>query len=116
MFSAVMTPFLDIAFLTEEAIGCINEAAIDTIIAPRNPLSCFFISCFTHVAPLVNRPNFSSDSAILIISCISSFEINEVNPFPALTTLFSLIQFSNLLIAFEAAFEAILFTNPAKHL
>ena len=43
-----------IAFTNEEAKGCINnepidavnKAAIDVIIAPRNPPSCFFIPCF----------------------------------------------------------------------
>ena len=43
--------FTDIAFINEEAMGCINEKAIDAvngaaigaIIAPRNPPSCFFL-------------------------------------------------------------------------
>ena len=39
---------------------------------------------------------------ILIISFISSFEINKVNRFSALTTPFSLIFLSSLFIAFEA--------------
>ena len=47
---------------------------------------------------------------ILIISCISAFEINKVNPFPALTAPFPLILLSNLFIAFEAK----LLTNPGK--
>ena len=41
---------------------------------------------------------------------ISSFKINKVNRFPALTAPFPLIFLSNLLIAFEAK----LFTNPGK--
>ena len=40
--------------------------------------------------------------------------MNKVNPFPALTAPFPLILLSKLLIAFEAAFEAILLTNPSK--
>ena len=47
---------------------------------------------------------------ILIISFVSSFEINKVNPFPALTAPFSLIFLSNLFIAFEAK----LLTNLGK--
>ena len=48
-------PSPDIAFINEEATSCINEEAassiiesdIGVIIAPRNPTSCFLISCFT---------------------------------------------------------------------
>ena len=47
---------------------------------------------------------------ILIISFRSSFEINKVNPFPALTVPFPLIFLSNLLIVFEVK----LLTNPGK--
>ena len=45
--------------------------------------------------------------SILIISSISSFEMNKVNPIPAIEILFPLILLSTLFIAFEAAFEAI---------
>ena len=99
-----MTPFPDIAFINEEgtvcinveATGVINEAAIGAIIAPGNPPSCFFISCFTaSVAPLINRSESSSDFAILIISSRSSFEMKKVNPFPALTCICRLIFTSN---------------------
>ena len=37
-----------------------------------------------------------------------------MHPFPVLTASFELILISNLFIAFEAAFEAILLTNPGK--
>ena len=47
---------------------------------------------------------------ILIISFISSFKVNTVNPFPACTAPFPLIFLSNLFIAFEAK----LLTNPGK--
>ena len=47
---------------------------------------------------------------ILIISFISSFEINKVNLFPALTVPFPLIFLSNLFIAIEVK----LLTNPGK--
>ena len=45
-----------------------------------------------------------------MLSFISSFEINKVNPFPALTAPFSLIFLSDLFIAFEAKW----LTNPDK--
>ena len=47
---------------------------------------------------------------ILIISFLSSFKTNKVNPFPALTGPFPLIFLSNLFIAFEVK----LLTNPGK--
>ena len=47
---------------------------------------------------------------ILIISFISSFEINKVNPFPALTTPFPLTFLPNLFTALEAK----LLTNAGK--
>ena len=42
-----------------------------------------------------------NDFRILVISFRSSFEINRVNPFPALTARFPLIFLSNLFIPFE---------------
>ena len=50
-FPAIMTPFLVIAFINEEAmgsiyeeaIGTINEAVLSAIIAGRNPPSRFFL-------------------------------------------------------------------------
>ena len=84
------------ATINEEAIGIINEAVI---IAPGYPPSCFFISCLTvPVVPSINRPDFSSNSAILIISSTSLFEINRLSHFPALATprpLISLLNLSN---------------------
>ena len=47
---------------------------------------------------------------ILIISFISSFKINKLNPFPVLTAPFSLIYLSNLFILFEVK----LLSNPGK--
>ena len=79
--------------------------------APRNLLYCFFISCFTvSVNPSINTSKSSNDFMILIISFISSFKINKVNPFPALTAPFPLIFLTNLSIAFEVK----LLTNPRK--
>ena len=54
-FPAFMTRLPDIAFINKDAIGhitektihLINEAAIGTIIDPRNLPFCFFNSCFT---------------------------------------------------------------------
>ena len=80
--------------ITEEAIGAINKAAIGAIITPRNPPFCFYISCFTvSVTPSVNRLGFSSNFTILIISFITSFEMNKMNPF-------SVRKVSSLLIFF----------------
>ena len=62
------------------------------IIVPSNPPSYFFISCFTvSFAPSINKPDFSSDSTILVISFISSFEMNKVNIFIGLKIPFPLI-------------------------
>ena len=47
---------------------------------------------------------------VLIISLISSFEINKVNPFPAVTAPFPVIFLSSLFIAFKAKF----LTYPGK--
>ena len=74
-------------------------------------LLVFVVSCFTvSVTPSINTPESSNDFMILIISFISSFKINKVNPFPALTAPFPLIFLSNLFIAFEVK----LLTNPGK--
>ena len=70
-------------FTNVEITGCINEAA--------------------------NGDSYY-DFMILIVSFISSFEINKINPFPALTALFPIIFLSNLFIAFEAK----LLANPGK--
>ena len=70
----------------------------------------FFFSCFTVlVTPSINTSE-SPDFMILIISFISSFKINKVNPFPALTVHFPLIFLPNLFIVFEVK----LFTNSGK--
>ena len=62
----------------------------------------FFISCFTvSVPPSINIPEYSNGLMILIISFISSFEINKVNYFPSVTAYFPLIFVSNLFITFE---------------
>ena len=72
----------------------------------------FFTSCSTiSITPSINNLESSSDFIILIISSISSFEVEKVNPFPTLKAPFSLILLSNLCIAFKTAFEAVLLTN-----
>ena len=58
----------------------------------------------------MNTPKSSNDSLFLITSSIPSFEINKVNPFPALTAPFLLAFVSNLFIASEVK----LLTNPGK--
>ena len=80
----------------------------------------FFISYFTvSVNPSVNTLESSSGFMMLIISITSSFEINKVNPFPALTAPFLLIYFIIIIIIilhlhFFIAFEVKLLTNPCK--
>ena len=64
----------------------------------------FFISCFTaSVTPSITTTEFSNNCTILIISALSSFEMNKVNPCPAFTTPFPLLL-SDLYIALEAAY------------
>ena len=51
-----------------------------------------FQICFTaSVNPSVNTPEFSNGFAVLIISSISSLEMNKVDPFPDLSASFPLI-------------------------
>ena len=98
-------------FNTEKITDCTNEAAKSANKALRNPSSCFFIPCFSvSVTPSINTPEWSNDFMILIISFISSFEINKVNLIPALADPFPLIFLSKIFIAFEAN----LLTDPGK--
>ena len=62
------------------------------------------------VTPSVKTPEPSYDFMILIISFISSFEINKVDRFPALTAPFPLVFHSNLFIEFEVKLRS----NPDK--
>ena len=108
---ALLTPLPLILLTTEEVTGCTNEAAKGASKAPQNVPYCFFISCFTVlVTSSINTTESSNDFMILIISFISSFEINKVNPFPTLTGPFPLISLSNLFIVFGVE----LLTNPGK--
>ena len=71
----------------------------------------FFLLSFTiSVPPSINTPESSNDFIILIISFISSFEINKVNPFPALTAPFVFILLSDLFMALEVKLRI----NPGK--
>ena len=98
---ALLTTLPIIPFTTEEFTGCPNEE-IGLL---------FFISYFTVSVTLsMNMPESSKDFMILIISFISSFEINKVNLFPDLRASFPLIFLSKLFIAFEAK----LFNNPGE--
>ena len=59
-----------------------------------------FISCFpVSVTPSINTTKSSNDFISLIILFISSFEVNKVNYFPALTAPFLLILLSKLFIS-----------------
>ena len=56
-FPALLSPLPFIPFTTEEITGCTNEAAKGTSKVPRNPPSCFFVSCFTvSVTPSIDAP------------------------------------------------------------
>lgn len=80
-YSVSLTPFPSTFPSKEEAKGAI----IDAKKVPSNLSSCFFISCFTVPVTLpVNRPEFSYDFMILILS-ISSLQMNKINLIPALT-------------------------------
>ena len=71
----------------------------------------FFILCLTvSVTPSINTPESSNDFIILIISFISSFEINKVTPFSALAAPFPPIFLSNIFVAYEVR----LLTYPGK--
>ena len=73
--------------------------------------SCFLISCFTvSVIPSINTPESPNNFITFITPFISSFEINKVNPFLALTAPFPLTFPSNLFTTFEVKF----LTNPDK--
>ena len=106
-----MTPLPVMPFTTEETTGCTTEAAKGANKAPRNLPSCFLVSYVTAPATLsINTSESSNDITILIISSKSSFEMDKVNPFLAVTAPFPLTFLSTLFIAFEA----ILLTNPGK--
>ena len=71
----------------------------------------FFVLCFTNSVILsIDTFESSRDFMILIIPFISSFEMNQVNVFPALPAPFQFAFLSNLSISFEAK----LLTNPGK--
>ena len=107
---ALLAPLPLIPITTEEITGYTNEVTKGANKGPRNLPSRFFISCFTvSVTPLINTRK-SSNHFMILISFISSFEMNKVNTFPALKAPFPLIFLSNLFIAFEAK----LVTNPGK--
>ena len=95
-FIHLVTPLPLLPFTTEEILDCTNEVARGSKKAPRNPPSCFFlfVSCFTvSVTPSLYRPGSSNDFMILLISFIFLFEINRLNPFPALAVPFALLFF-----------------------
>ena len=75
------------------------------------PQEIHLISSFTVLAtPSINTHESYIDFMISIISFISSFKINKVTPFPALTAASPFIFLPNLFIAFEVK----LLTNPGK--
>ena len=68
---------------------------------------CLFVFNFAFyfsVTPWINTPESSYDFTILIISFISSFERNKLNPFLSLAAPFPNIILWSLFIAFEVKF------------
>ena len=105
-FPALMTPLPKTFPINKEIICPINEVAIGTNIAGRDPPSCSFISCFTFsVTPSINAHEFSSDFMILMILFIS-FQMNKLNPLPAFTAALPRIFFSKLSITDKVALVA----------
>ena len=97
----LLTPLSPIPLTTEEITGYTNEATKGANKAGRVFL-VFLITCSAvSVTPSINIFESSNDFMILIISFISPFKINKVNPFSTLTAPFPLIFLSNLLIPFE---------------
>ena len=86
-----------IKFINEEAVGYINEEPIKAGWHHHIGKKIHFVFTVS-VIQSINKPEFSSDSnfLILIISSISSFEMNKVNTFPALTAPFLFISISNV--------------------
>ena len=80
----------------------------------KNQSFLIFISSFTaSLTPSINTPKSCNDF-IIFISFISSFEINTVNPFPALTAPFPLknLHFEiNTFPALTAPFPLIFLSN-----
>ena len=89
-----------------------NEVAKGVNKAQKNPSSCNFISSFiVSITLAINTHKSSNDFMILIRSfTFFYFEINKLNPVPALTALSPLISHSNFFIVFEIK----LLTNPGK--
>ena len=86
----------------EDITGCYKEVAKGANKAPRIAPSCCFISFFTvPVTPSVNTTESSNKFIILIVSVLSSLQINKVNPFPALAAPFLFIFTANLFILLE---------------
>ena len=113
LFPALLFPLLVIPFTIKQITGFTTASAKDANKAAMNLLSFLFISRFTvSVIPSIINYESCGDFIIAIMPFISSFEMNKFNLFPGFTLPFPVFFLSNWFIEFEAAFEAILFTNP----
>ena len=83
-------------FTTEEITSYTKKLAKGANKTPRKLLSSFLILSFT--VSVTPSPESSHGFVILIVSATSSFEINKVNPFPALTAPRPVILYLNLYI------------------
>ena len=107
----LIIPLPIIPFATEKITSCATEAAKGANKNSKKSCFLFSISFFTiTVTPFINTPECSNHFIILIISLISPFKINKVDPFLALRDAFALIFLSKLFTVFEAK----LLLNPGK--
>ena len=88
-------------------ISVISELKISKVLVQHQEIHPLVFFIF-HVllTPSINTLESSSDFMILLILFISSFEINKVNLFPALTFPFPFIFLSNLFKIDQAALVA----------
>ena len=89
-----------IPFTTDGIIGCTNEMAKHADKASRNPPPSFFYFMFYFFSKFIVHTPKSTKDFMILISLMSSFKINQGNPFPVLTAHFPLIFPSYLFIVF----------------
>ena len=85
------------SFTTEKVTDSTNKASKSANKRGIIPPSRFLILYFNvSLIPIINTFRSSNDFTTLIISFISLFEMNQVNPFSALTAPFPLVFLSDL--------------------
>ena len=104
--SALLFPLPLLPFTTEKITGS-SLKVLKNLQEICLPVFYFMFYCFSNSK--MNTLEYCNDF-IILMSFISSFKMNKVNSFPALTAPFPLIFLSNSFIAFEVK----LLTNPGK--